>query len=106
MKLEKAIKSYEDTLKRFPDNADGHALYAQVTVEVTLLDSYVRNTILSAEIATFILWSLSFVKYITLDCCWQHLCRLIMVCHLHCLLFCHSPSTYFEIFSMFSLLNL
>lgn len=30
MKLEKAIKSYEDTLKRFPKNADGHALYAQV----------------------------------------------------------------------------
>ena len=31
MKLEKAIASYEKTLKQFPDCADGHALYAQVT---------------------------------------------------------------------------
>ena len=30
MKLEKAIESYEKTLKRFPKCADGHALYAQV----------------------------------------------------------------------------
>lgn len=35
LKLEKAIKSYEDTLKKFPQNADGHALYAQVSLTLS-----------------------------------------------------------------------
>ena len=34
LKLEKAIASYEKTLKQFPDCADGHALYAQVSINL------------------------------------------------------------------------
>ena len=46
MKLEKAIESYEKTLKRFPKCADGHALYAQVGSFVLFdLILYVPSTI-------------------------------------------------------------
>jgi len=31
VKLERAIRSYEETLQRFPNSADCHALYAQVS---------------------------------------------------------------------------
>ncbi|WAR13496.1 TOM70-like protein [Mya arenaria] len=37
-KLERAIKSYEQTLKTFPDNADGHALYAQALCDLGRFD--------------------------------------------------------------------
>ncbi|XP_052286193.1 mitochondrial import receptor subunit TOM70-like isoform X2 [Dreissena polymorpha] len=33
-KLEQAIKSYEKLLKKFPNNADGHALYAQALCDL------------------------------------------------------------------------
>ncbi|KAL4229406.1 Mitochondrial import receptor subunit TOM70 [Mactra antiquata] len=38
LKLEKAIRSYEDTLKRFPQDADGHALYAQALCDLGRFD--------------------------------------------------------------------
>lgn len=41
-KLEKAIKSYEETLKRFPNSADAHALYAQVNTCQKILQSIVN----------------------------------------------------------------
>ena len=51
-KLEKAIKSYEETIKRFPKNADCHALYAQVwmlLISIKLSD-YIENMVVTKNV--------------------------------------------------------